>query len=170
MSGPNAIPGAAERPSMRWAARCVLWSILEVSIDKRHQRFQRCLCIASLRAKIDRRILRCLGCHHLDHTLCNNPRTVRRQAQIDPRLERLRKLGQLDRGTGMQPDLVSHEDRCTELVHAVFLHQTGVSSSAVRRTASRVAPEAASVAAMTAPPPPGALQTTPRSPRGPGKN
>src|SRR5467141_142633 len=47
-------------------------------------------------------------------------------------------------------------------------HQTGVSSSAVRRTASRLAPEAASVAAMTAPSTTGALQTTTRSRRDSG--
>src|SRR5205085_8170392 len=136
---------------MRWAARCVLWSILEISIDKRHQRVQCGLGIASLGAKIDRRILRRLGRHDLDDALCVNPGPVRRQAKIDARFESLREFGQLHRGTGMQPDLVTHKYRCTQLLHTVFLHQTGVNSSAVRRTASRVAPEAASVAAMTAP-------------------
>src|SRR5205823_7980890 len=165
---PNAIPGAAGRPSMRWAARCVLWSILKISVDKRHQRFQCGLRIASLGAKIDRRILRRLGSHYLDNALGVDPWTIRRQTQIDPRLEGLRQLGQFDRRAGMQPDLVSHEYRCAELVHTVFLHQTGVNSSAVRRTASSVAPDAASVAAMTAPSTTGALQTTIRSRRDSG--
>ena len=47
----------------------------------------------------------------------------------------------------------------------VASHQTGVSSSAVRRTASSEAPDAASVAAITAPSTTGALQTTTRARR-----
>ena len=38
--------------------------------------------------------------------------SVRRQPEIDLRFERLGKLGQLDRGPGVQPDLVSHKNRC----------------------------------------------------------
>src|SRR4029077_7853267 len=93
---------------------------------------------------------------------------IRRQPEIDLRFECLRKLGQLDRGPGMQAHLVSHENRCPKLAHPRVPHQTGVSSSAVRCTTSSEAPEAASVAAITAPSTTGALQTTTRLRRSSG--
>src|SRR5712692_8893595 len=154
---------------MRLASRCVLSSILEISIDERYERLQRGLSIRPLRTKIDGRVFRRLRRHHLDDTLCIDPGPVGRQPEIDTRIEGLRKLGQLDRGARMQPDFMSHEHRCPKLIHfRVPPHQTGVSSSAVRRTASSVAPDAASVAAMTAPSTTGALQTTTRSLRSSG--
>src|SRR5262249_52559803 len=149
-------------PWTRWAERCVLWSILKISVDQHHQRVQRGLRIATFRAEIDRRVLWRLGRHDLDDALCVDPGPVRREPEIDLRFKSLGKLGQLHGGPGMQPDLVSHENRCLQLVHTVVPHHTGVSSSAVRRTASSVAPDAASVAAMTAPSTTGALQTTTR--------
>src|SRR5262245_47771212 len=152
---------------MRSAMR-VLWSILEISIDQHHQRVERSLRILSFRAKIDGRVLWRLRRHDLDDALGVDPGTVRRQPEIDPGFKCLGKLGQLDRGPGVQPDLVSHENRCPKLAHPRIPHQTGVSSSAVRRTTSSDAPEAASVAAITAPSTTGALQTTTRLRRSSG--
>src|SRR5262249_39457423 len=73
-SGPNAIPGAAGTPSMRWAVRCALWSIRKILADQGHQRIQRSLRILAFGAKIDRRVLRRLGRHHLHDTLGIDPR------------------------------------------------------------------------------------------------
>src|SRR5215472_2772349 len=119
-SGANAIPGAAGRPSMRWAVRRVLWSIQKILIYQCHQRIQRCLRVLALRAKIDGGVLWRLCRHDLDDALGVDPGSVRREAEIDLRFECLGKLGELDRRPGVQPDLMPHKNRCAKLVHFVL--------------------------------------------------
>src|SRR5882762_1540714 len=147
--------------------------LVETAHDEIDKRADRCVSVAARCTKMQKRSLGGLHPHDPDRALGVDPRAVHLERQFHRCRETLGELGQLDRGAGVQPDLVGEERGSNNgrlghghesNPHSSYLAAAycGDNSSAIRFTVSSDEPPDASVAAITAPSTIGALHTATR--------
>ena len=64
--------------------------------------------VLAMRAKMQHRALRRLAAHDFHDALGIDPRALSRRREFDSGSKGLGELGELDRGPGVQPDLMQH--------------------------------------------------------------
>src|SRR5882724_5575174 len=167
----NAIRPMANPSDATWAGKIRSGRVLiEVALDEADQRFQRLRGIVSIGPEEDGRAHTKFETHHAHDALGIDPVLRPFAPHPDFGIEALGELGQLHGRPRMETHLMGDEDGAFGRVrhHCFQARHRGESSSAVARTAWRLPPPAASVAAITAPSTIGALQTTTLSRRSSG--
>src|SRR5271165_1233544 len=127
-TGPAANPPDATLPVIRSSAMRIPGRLFaeirlvptEVQFHEIAQRGQRRARVRTLGPKMQGRAFGRLYGHDLHNALGIHPRAVRARRDLDLRRESLRKLGELDGGTGMEPDRICQRRRGgrSELIHA----------------------------------------------------